>query len=124
MVRPSGRRGDADLGPVMDMTGRVEGRPITASSRGLRGRHSTSDIPVTPTPLAPGFHHGTGSRNKRSDVARDVLAPTQKRKKMKPSDWEQTEAAEGGPVDRSSSHHTMDMWRVGYGADLYLSLLK
>ncbi|KAI5653546.1 hypothetical protein M9H77_30733 [Catharanthus roseus] len=40
-----------------------------------------------------------GSRNKRPDVARDVLAPTQKRKKMKPSDWEQTEAAKGGPVD-------------------------
>ncbi|KAI5676678.1 hypothetical protein M9H77_07628 [Catharanthus roseus] len=60
MVRPSGCRGDADLGPVMDRTGRVEGRPVTASSRGVRGRHSTSDIPVTPTPLAPGFHHGTG----------------------------------------------------------------
>ncbi|KAI5681470.1 hypothetical protein M9H77_02698 [Catharanthus roseus] len=60
MVRPSGRREDADLGPVTDRTGRVEGRPVTASSRGVRGRHSTSDIPVTPTPLAPGFHHGTG----------------------------------------------------------------
>ncbi|KAI5650559.1 hypothetical protein M9H77_36564 [Catharanthus roseus] len=60
MVRPSGRKGDADLGPVTDRTGRVEGRPMTASSRGVRGRHSTSDIPVTPTPLAPGFHHGTG----------------------------------------------------------------
>ncbi|KAI5680746.1 hypothetical protein M9H77_01973 [Catharanthus roseus] len=60
MVRPSGRRGDADLGPVMDRTGRVEGRPVTASSRGVKGRHSTSDILVTPTPLAPGFPHGTG----------------------------------------------------------------
>ncbi|KAI5653562.1 hypothetical protein M9H77_30749 [Catharanthus roseus] len=60
MVRPSGRRGDADLGPVTDRTGRVEGRPVTTSSRSVRGRHSTSDIPVTPTPLAPGFHHGTG----------------------------------------------------------------
>ncbi|KAI5675218.1 hypothetical protein M9H77_06168 [Catharanthus roseus] len=40
-----------------------------------------------------------GSHNKRSDVVRDVSAPTQKRKKVKPSDWEQTEAAEGGPVD-------------------------
>ncbi|KAI5661226.1 hypothetical protein M9H77_20549 [Catharanthus roseus] len=60
MVRPKGRRGDADLGPVTDRTGRVEGRPVTASSRGMRGRHSTSDLLVTPTPLAPGFHHGTG----------------------------------------------------------------
>ncbi|KAI5648931.1 hypothetical protein M9H77_34936 [Catharanthus roseus] len=60
MVRPSGRRGDANLGPVTDRIGRVEGRPVTASSRGVRGRHSTSDIPVTPTLLAPGFHHGIG----------------------------------------------------------------
>ncbi|KAI5671292.1 hypothetical protein M9H77_11656 [Catharanthus roseus] len=183
MVRPSGRRGDADLSPVMDRTGRVEGRLVTASSRGVRGRHSTSDLPVTPTPLAPGFHHGTGeagvvgeeqervrslqiqgeadergdddgdggdddqddgdddgdeeqtvyvapvapasgsdgrprhgkgkgltgnfmsvmskfvgSRNRRPEVARDVPALTQKRKKVKASDWEQTEAAEGDPV--------------------------
>ncbi|KAI5668746.1 hypothetical protein M9H77_18599 [Catharanthus roseus] len=41
----------------------------------------------------------TESHNKRPEVARDVPAPTQKRKKVKPSDWEQTEAAEGGPVD-------------------------
>ncbi|KAI5674063.1 hypothetical protein M9H77_14427 [Catharanthus roseus] len=212
MVRPSGRGGDADLGPVTDRTGRVEGCLVTASSRGVRGRHSISDISVTPTPLAPGFHHGIGeagsstqppvvpfrsrpplhqshtpvpyepygsahppshhtntvydpylqaptivrpripylsafqepilydgsqerqigdsscsthgyfhtdygvsssdhyvpgpadrvpegSRNKRPDVVRDVSAPTQKRKKVKPSDWEQTKATEGGPVD-------------------------
>ncbi|KAI5680816.1 hypothetical protein M9H77_02043 [Catharanthus roseus] len=39
-----------------------------------------------------------GSRNKRPEVARDVPAPTQKMKKVKPSDLEQTEAAEGGSV--------------------------
>ncbi|KAI5658968.1 hypothetical protein M9H77_27761 [Catharanthus roseus] len=60
IVRPSGHRGDADLGPVMDRTSQVEGRPVTTSSKGVRGRHSTSDIPITPTPLAPGFHHGIG----------------------------------------------------------------
>ncbi|KAI5673016.1 hypothetical protein M9H77_13380 [Catharanthus roseus] len=59
IVRPSGRRGDDDLGPVTDRTGRVEGHTVTASSRGVRGRHSTFDLPVTPTYLAPGFHHGT-----------------------------------------------------------------
>ncbi|KAI5676470.1 hypothetical protein M9H77_07420 [Catharanthus roseus] len=59
MVRPSGRRGDDDLGPVMDTTGRVEGRTVTASSRGVRGRHSTSDLPATPTHLALGFQHDT-----------------------------------------------------------------
>ncbi|KAI5662405.1 hypothetical protein M9H77_21728 [Catharanthus roseus] len=158
------RRGDDDLGPVTDRTGRVEGHTFTASSKGVTMRHSTSDLPVTPTPLAPGFHHGTGearvlgkeqervrslhiqgeadergdddgdggdddgdeeqtvyvapvapasgsdrgprhkkgksltgsfmsvmskiagSRNKRPEVARDVPAPTQKRKKMKASD--------------------------------------
>ncbi|KAI5673055.1 hypothetical protein M9H77_13419 [Catharanthus roseus] len=37
--------------------GRVEGRTVTVSSRGARGRHSTSDLPATPTHLAPGFHH-------------------------------------------------------------------
>ncbi|KAI5661530.1 hypothetical protein M9H77_20853 [Catharanthus roseus] len=206
------------------MTGRVEGRTVTASSRGVRGRHSTSDLPATPTYLAHGFHHGTDivydpylhvpiirpcipyrsatqepilefigqsrqiwtkffaqmfgavpqdsscsthgyshakygvsssvpyiprpanrdegdyagdeeqlvpvahasgsdgrsrhekgrgltgsfmsvmskiaeSRNKRPEVAREVSALTQKRKKVKPSDWEQTCPAEGGPVD-------------------------
>ncbi|KAI5659648.1 hypothetical protein M9H77_28441 [Catharanthus roseus] len=30
----------------------------------------------------------SGSRNKRPDVTRDVLAPTQRRKKVKASDWE------------------------------------
>ncbi|KAI5683482.1 hypothetical protein M9H77_04710 [Catharanthus roseus] len=39
-----------------------------------------------------------GSRNKRPEVAHDVPARTQKRKKVKASDWEQTEPAEGGPV--------------------------
>ncbi|KAI5650134.1 hypothetical protein M9H77_36139 [Catharanthus roseus] len=202
---------------LTDRTGRVEGRTITASSRGVRGRHSTSDLPATPTHLAPSFHHGTGepssftqppavsfrsrpplqphlshtpvpyepygsaqpsshpldtvcdpylhaptiryripyrsatqepilefigqprqigansthgyshteygvsssvpyvprpadrvcegdigfegSRNKRPEVAPEVPAPTQKRKKVKPSDWKQTSLAEGGPVD-------------------------
>ncbi|KAI5674257.1 hypothetical protein M9H77_14621 [Catharanthus roseus] len=160
MVRPSGRRGDADLGPVTDMTGRVEGHLVTASSRGVRGRHNSSDIPVTPTLLhlvsimvqgeadergdddgdggdgdggdgdggdddgdsgdddhddgdddgdeeqpvyvalvAPASGSDGRSRNKRPNVVRDVPAPMQKRKKVKPSDWEQTETVEGGPVD-------------------------
>ncbi|KAI5669845.1 hypothetical protein M9H77_19698 [Catharanthus roseus] len=60
MIRPSGRRGDADLGPITNRTSRVEERPVTDSSRGVRGRHSISDLHVTSTPLAPGFHHGTG----------------------------------------------------------------
>ncbi|KAI5661066.1 hypothetical protein M9H77_20389 [Catharanthus roseus] len=158
MVRPSGRKGDANLGPVTVMTGRVEGRPVTASSRGEAG--SSTQPPAVPfrsrPPLYPHLSHtpmpyepygsahslshhtdtmlGTArqdsscsthgyshaeygvsssdhyvpgpayrfarSRNKRPDVFRDVPAPTEKRKKVKPSDWEQTEAAERGP-DRS-----------------------
>ncbi|KAI5678353.1 hypothetical protein M9H77_09303 [Catharanthus roseus] len=39
----------------------VYGRTVTASSRGTRGRHSTSDLPAIPTTLAPGFHHGIGA---------------------------------------------------------------
>ncbi|KAI5680946.1 hypothetical protein M9H77_02173 [Catharanthus roseus] len=59
MVRPSGRREVDDLGPVTDRTGRVEGRTVTTSSRGVRGRHSTFDLPATPTHLAPSFYHDT-----------------------------------------------------------------
>ncbi|KAI5657160.1 hypothetical protein M9H77_25953 [Catharanthus roseus] len=34
MVRPGAHRSDDDLGVVTDRTGRVEGRAVTASSRG------------------------------------------------------------------------------------------
>ncbi|KAI5650316.1 hypothetical protein M9H77_36321 [Catharanthus roseus] len=61
MVRLGGRRGDHDLGPVLDKTGRVEGRTVTASSRGLRGQHSYSDIPSTPTPFATGMYYDTSA---------------------------------------------------------------
>ncbi|KAI5657677.1 hypothetical protein M9H77_26470 [Catharanthus roseus] len=53
MVRLSGRRGDDDLGPVTDRTGRVQGRTITASSKGVRGRHSTSDLSCTKSSTQP-----------------------------------------------------------------------
>ncbi|KAI5672260.1 hypothetical protein M9H77_12624 [Catharanthus roseus] len=53
MVRPRARRGNDDLGPVIDRTGRVEGRTVTASSRAVRGRHSTSNIPSTSAPIGP-----------------------------------------------------------------------
>ncbi|KAI5654856.1 hypothetical protein M9H77_32043 [Catharanthus roseus] len=224
MVRLGGRRGDDDLRPVTDKTGRVHGRTVTTPSRGTRGRHSTSDLPATPTPLALGFHHGTGapgsstqplavpfrsqpplqlhlsytlgfegnrglgeehdrvhalhiegeadeggdyggdddqdegedagdeeqpmpvapvahangfdgrsrhekgkgltgsfismmskisgSRNKRTNVTREVPAPTQRRKKVKSSDWEQTSPGDGGPFDpeliRSYGGHVAD----------------
>ncbi|KAI5652863.1 hypothetical protein M9H77_30050 [Catharanthus roseus] len=48
-----GFRGDDDLGAVTDRTGRVEGRTVTASSCGVRGHHSTSDISSTSAPIAP-----------------------------------------------------------------------
>ncbi|KAI5678126.1 hypothetical protein M9H77_09076 [Catharanthus roseus] len=56
MVRPGARRGDDDLGAVTDRTGQVEGRAVTASSRGVRGRHSTSDISSTSTSYDPYAH--------------------------------------------------------------------
>ncbi|KAI5669372.1 hypothetical protein M9H77_19225 [Catharanthus roseus] len=37
IVWPRARRGDDDLGPVTDRTGRVEGRAVTVSSRGVKG---------------------------------------------------------------------------------------
>ncbi|KAI5682775.1 hypothetical protein M9H77_04003 [Catharanthus roseus] len=39
------------------------------------------------------------SCNKRPDVAHEVSAPTQRKKKVKASNWEQRGPAEGGPVD-------------------------
>ncbi|KAI5654312.1 hypothetical protein M9H77_31499 [Catharanthus roseus] len=60
MVRPSGHRRDDDLGPVTDRTSRVLGRIVTASSRGMRERNNTSDLPSTPSPFASGFHYNTG----------------------------------------------------------------
>ncbi|KAI5671861.1 hypothetical protein M9H77_12225 [Catharanthus roseus] len=52
MVR-LGAHSDDDLGAVIDRTARVERRAVTASSRGMRGRHSTLDIPSTSAPIAP-----------------------------------------------------------------------
>ncbi|KAI5652331.1 hypothetical protein M9H77_29518 [Catharanthus roseus] len=61
MVRPNGRRRGDDLGLVTDRTGRVQGRTITASSRGMKGRYSTSDLPATPIPLPAGIHYDIGA---------------------------------------------------------------
>ncbi|KAI5672298.1 hypothetical protein M9H77_12662 [Catharanthus roseus] len=60
MARPEARRDDDDLVPVIDRTDRVEGRVVTASSRGVRGRHSTSDIPSTSVPFRPGIYYDSG----------------------------------------------------------------
>ncbi|KAI5669060.1 hypothetical protein M9H77_18913 [Catharanthus roseus] len=57
MVGPGARRGDNDLGPVTERTGRVEGRVVTASSRGVRGCHSTSDILSTPASFRLGIYY-------------------------------------------------------------------
>ncbi|KAI5658171.1 hypothetical protein M9H77_26964 [Catharanthus roseus] len=54
MVRPSGRRGYAYLGPVTDRTGRVEVRPVTASSRGEAG--SSTKPPAVPFRSRPPLH--------------------------------------------------------------------
>ncbi|KAI5678281.1 hypothetical protein M9H77_09231 [Catharanthus roseus] len=71
MVRLGARRGDDDLGTVTDRTGRIEGRTVTASSRGVRERHSTSDIPSTSAPMAPvsslRIHSSEGNEDERED---------------------------------------------------------
>ncbi|KAI5662373.1 hypothetical protein M9H77_21696 [Catharanthus roseus] len=59
MVWPGTRRGDDDFDHVTNRIGRVEGRTVSASSRDLRGRHSTSDIPSIPTPFATGIYYDT-----------------------------------------------------------------
>ncbi|KAI5647574.1 hypothetical protein M9H77_33579 [Catharanthus roseus] len=77
MVRSSGRRGDDDFDPVTDRTCRVDGRTVTASSRGVRGRHSTSDLSATSTHLAPGFHHGTGEPESSTQPSAFIGQPRQ-----------------------------------------------
>ncbi|KAI5678269.1 hypothetical protein M9H77_09219 [Catharanthus roseus] len=54
------RRND-DLGLVTDRTGRVYGCTVIASSRGVRGRHSTCDLPSIPTSLPAGLHNDTSA---------------------------------------------------------------
>ncbi|KAI5678634.1 hypothetical protein M9H77_09584 [Catharanthus roseus] len=73
--------------------------------------------PMAPASGSDGHpHHGKGkglignfmsviskfarSRNKIPKIARDIPAPKQKRKKVKVSDWEQTEAAQGALTGR------------------------
>ncbi|KAI5681575.1 hypothetical protein M9H77_02803 [Catharanthus roseus] len=60
MVRLGARRGDDDLGPVTDRTGRIESCTVTASSRSVRRCFSTLDILSTPAPFGPGIlvHQG------------------------------------------------------------------
>ncbi|KAI5680894.1 hypothetical protein M9H77_02121 [Catharanthus roseus] len=41
------QRRDPGLGPVANRSSRTHSCTVTASSRGLRGRHSTSDVPTT-----------------------------------------------------------------------------
>ncbi|KAI5668456.1 hypothetical protein M9H77_18309 [Catharanthus roseus] len=53
MVWPRARGGDDDLGLVTDRIGRVEGRAVTTSSRGVKERHSTSDISSTSALIGP-----------------------------------------------------------------------
>ncbi|KAI5667753.1 hypothetical protein M9H77_17606 [Catharanthus roseus] len=53
MDREQQRRRRPNLGPVADRSGRTHDRTDTASSQGLRGRHSISDIHTTLTPVDP-----------------------------------------------------------------------
>ncbi|KAI5658703.1 hypothetical protein M9H77_27496 [Catharanthus roseus] len=96
MIRPGGYRSDDDLGPITDRTGRVHDCTVIASSRGTRGRHSTSDLPTTPTPLAPGFHRGTGapgSSTQPPDVPFRSRPPLQPHLSHTPMPYEAYESA-------------------------------
>ncbi|KAI5678500.1 hypothetical protein M9H77_09450 [Catharanthus roseus] len=74
------------VAPVAPVSG-SDGRPRHRKGKGLTGSFMSV------------MSKFAGSRNNRPKVAHDVLAPMQKRKKVKASDWEQTEATERGPVD-------------------------
>ncbi|KAI5656884.1 hypothetical protein M9H77_25677 [Catharanthus roseus] len=107
----NGRRGDANLGPVTDRTGRVEGRLVLALSRGVRGRHSTYDIPVTPIPLAPGSHHGTGEAGSSTQP---LAVPFRSRPPLHPHQSHTPVSYEPYGSAHPSSHHTDTVY------DLYL----
>ncbi|KAI5683785.1 hypothetical protein M9H77_05013 [Catharanthus roseus] len=103
MVRPSGRKEGDDLGPVTDRTGQVEGRTVTASSRAVRGRHSTSDLPATPTYLALDFHHGTG---KLKSSAQPPVIPFRSRPPLQPHQSHNPVPYEPYGYAKPSSHPT------------------
>ncbi|KAI5664394.1 hypothetical protein M9H77_23717 [Catharanthus roseus] len=211
MVRPSGRKGDADLGPVTNKTGLVERRPVIVGclepslrillaahtdrvsegdrvfgeeqervrSLHIQGEadergdddggdddgsdggdgdsgdgeggdgdgdgddgdddHNDGDddgdeeqpIYVAPVALASGsnrhLRHGKGKGLTGNLMSTrrgsDVPAATQKRKKVKPSDWEQTKTTEGGPVDSelipSYGRHVAGSWFIEVPISLY-----
>ncbi|KAI5669169.1 hypothetical protein M9H77_19022 [Catharanthus roseus] len=150
MVRSGAHRGDDNLGPVTDRTGRVQGRTITASSQGLMGNdivppNSLLLLPIlhlvsimvresilefigqsrqigaeffnqmfgaTPQDFSCSIHGYSYAEYGVSSSVPYVPRPADrvcegdlgfeggaKKKKVKASDWEQTEPAEGGPVD-------------------------
>ncbi|KAI5676023.1 hypothetical protein M9H77_06973 [Catharanthus roseus] len=53
--QPFGR--DGDLGPVIDVSGRLHGCRVTASCWVVRDGYSTSDIPTTPASIGLGMYH-------------------------------------------------------------------
>ncbi|KAI5681590.1 hypothetical protein M9H77_02818 [Catharanthus roseus] len=75
MVRPGAHRGDDELRPVTDKTCRVQGRVVTASSRGMRGRHSTFGIPSTPVPFRLGTYYDHGALGSSTHPPLNRLGP-------------------------------------------------
>ncbi|KAI5680821.1 hypothetical protein M9H77_02048 [Catharanthus roseus] len=136
MVRPSSRRGDDDLGPVTDMTGRVQGRTVTASSRSAYGSaYPHSQPPPTvydPYLAAPTVRPHIPYRSSAQEPLTEFSGHARQlgakffyfifralhweRKRVKASDWEQTGPAEGGSVDLElipsyEGHVAGSIWR-------------
>ncbi|KAI5654929.1 hypothetical protein M9H77_32116 [Catharanthus roseus] len=146
MVQPGARRVDDDLRAVTDRTGRVEGRAVTASSRGVRGRlihqtystvrgNSSSDVGLgrdsgtsrSEKAVRVGFMSVmikiAGSQQERPEKSRPPTNPMQ-RKKSKNDSWEQTCPTDGGPQDlvivpSYSGHVAGCIW--GGQSDLHIS---
>ncbi|KAI5658221.1 hypothetical protein M9H77_27014 [Catharanthus roseus] len=56
MFRPGGRKGDDDLGPVIDRISRVQSRTVTTSSRGAFGSSTKPPpIPIRSRPPLPSY---------------------------------------------------------------------
>ncbi|KAI5648353.1 hypothetical protein M9H77_34358 [Catharanthus roseus] len=116
---------DDELGHVTDKTGRVHGCTVTTSSRGVRGRHSTSDLPATHTPLALGFHHGTGapgSSTQTPTVPFRSRPPLQLQLSYTPVPYEAYESAHPEPSHPQTQYmiptYTLPLYDRAYHIDL------
>ncbi|KAI5658109.1 hypothetical protein M9H77_26902 [Catharanthus roseus] len=100
-VRGNGDGGDDDQDEGDDAIDEEQPMPVApvGHSSGSDGRPHHGEGKWLTSSFMLVMSKIAGFRNKRPEVACEIPAPTQRRKKVKASDWEQTKPAEGGLVD-------------------------